>query len=960
MPTPTLITPATMSLWNSFHKDYNERVPLSARNNEEDEEEPPLPPYEDNPDTPSRSTSYLDNPPQDHGASNGAAAHRRVNGRSNGAPASAHKAITVNGGYDNVEGDEDDPGFGEGDFYRNGSGDNHNSNSGDGRMMYSSTPSKNKRSKPTRYRAGLICAYVRYWLTCCGTCIGGRVKRLFMCLFYMLLFVTILVCASAIGYIIARDGSPFVPDDDAVDSGIDSISGGGANVAPTVDNHGGKAFDEQINAAKLPPPPSDLHDICSDWITESGRKKCETECSVADCCSMPATNKNNCWEEQAEECATYRAACMALELHKDDGNGGGSSSSGVIGPKTILYAPHSNLYAACSATSLATPEGFDQCAELCRPSRCCYPDNFDCNLADDRYCEDYEDLCASVAESWRGSGHAVVPSSTASSTSTSPGGKTTSTDQAPAIANGVMTKCNAANLNPPDECVHACWPGACCYVSTSYPPIVQLFDQYYGAGESKKIESCASSVGYCQQYGSCEHLNHMKDVAGWNSDEVNYVVDVSTPCKNEHIAQFGALECSNVCQPAHCCFSGEYECDDVQLGHLSCEDYKACEVLYPGKKTSTKELLKLAERIDDVCSSSSLNTIGGLAECKDVCNDHLCCFYQDGCTNDPDKNCIAYAGCESYYNLPTGGGQTGTNSNNNSKNNEVSTGSEVGIDKFFTELEDMCSEESLKTINGIYKCHNKCQSHLCCFASNEQAKQDCSNERPKACSAYEPCKNLVQPINGDQSIVTLEPDDIEKIVFDACHFGADPLKITEQMVQSCHNVCASRLCCFSDYLLQSSCRASVGNDECELYSLCEQLVTSDGMEVDDVIDLREEEHDVAHLCTFKVNEDNDLYEACRSVCVEKRSCCFEVPDYSCYDMEKDWCDEFKACEAVGLTFNSSGGSDTTSISYDDNAAVDIEKTVYDAVSIRSRSWLSITFTCDIAIDTKLTRFSFSS
>jgi len=437
----------------------------------------------------------------------------------------------------------------------------------------------------------------------------------------------------------------------------------------------------------------------------------------------------------------------------------------------------------------------------------------------------------------------------------------------------------------------------------------------------------------------------MKDVAGWNSDEVKYMVDVSTPCKAEHIAQFGALQCSNVCQPAHCCFSGEYACDAVQLGHLNCEDYKACQVLYPNKNNmSTKELLKLAERIDEVCSASSLKTIGGRAECQDLCSDHLCCFYQAGCTNDPDKNCLAYAGCESYYNLPTDGGQVNTNNNinnNNNNNNNAggSTGSDLVVEEFVTELEEACSEESLKTINGIYKCHNKCQPHLCCFITDEnQIGQDCSNERPAACSVYEPCNRLVNPIHGNQSVKTLEPADIEKIVFDNCYFGADPLKITEEMVTKCHGVCAQRLCCFSDYLLQSSCRATVGDEECGLYSLCEQLVADDGMVIDDALELQEKEFDVAHLCTSKVNEDKNLYDACAGLCKEKRSCCFDVSGYACYEQEKDWCDEYKACERVNLNFppcatsNSNGGTSGGSISSPSTplAPQEIEKAVYDA------------------------------
>ncbi|KAK1734714.1 hypothetical protein QTG54_014587 [Skeletonema marinoi] len=818
-----------MSLWSSLQKDYSEHAPLSTQDDDDDEEEPPLPPYSDNPDTPIRSP-YSDTP-QDIG--NGAAAVRRSNGRSSNGdgatPASAHKAMAVNGDDDD---EDEDPGFGEGDFYRSPNNGSH---------RYSSTPSKQRRNnKPTRYRTGLVCAYLKHWMTCCGAFGGGRTKRFVMCLFYLVLFGTIMFCASSIGYIIARDGSKSVVADGGGQNNSDSgnnNAGSGYGV-PSIDNGGGKTFDKQTNAANF----HHLHSTC--------------------------TKFNSCWEEQAEECATYRAACMALELHSDDESSGGSA--------------------------LETPGG--------------------------------SIIVQIVAESWRGSGHAVAPSS--STTSSSSGGTTTS-NQNPAIANEVMKKCNAANLNPPSECIEACRQGACCYVSSSYLPIEQIFESYYGAGAKNPMQTavtCASSVGFCQQYGSCEHLNHMKDVAGWNSDEFNYVVDVSTPCKAEHIAQFGALQCSNVCQPAHCCFSGEYACDDVQLGHLNCEDYKACQVLYPNKKASTKELLELAERIDKVCSASSLNTIGGRAECQDVCSDHLCCFYQDGCANDPDKNCLAYAGSD--------GGQVNTNNsnnNNNAGNAGSSTSPDVAVEEFAAALDEACSEDNLETIGGIYKCHNKCQSHLCCFVSDDdQFKQDCSNQRPAACNVYEPCKRLVNPIHGNEPVKTLDSADIEKIVFDACYFGADPLKITGEM----------RLCCFSDYLLQSSCRATVGDDECELYSLCEQLVTDDGVEVNNAVELKENEFDVGHICTSKVNEDTDLYDACKGLCIENRACCFDKPSYSCYEMEKEWCDEYKACEKTNLKFsgglagggsisNSNGGTSGESNTSSTTPA-EIEKAVFDA------------------------------
>ena len=137
-------------------------------------------------------------------------------------------------------------------------------------------------------------------------------------------------------------------------------------------------------------------------------------------------------------------------------------------------------------------------------------------------------------------------------------------------------------------------------------------------------------MGFCQQFGACEHLNHLKDTSGWDSDTVTYELDIANVCKAEYIAQFAALECSNVCQPAHCCFSGEYKCDDVQLGHLNCQNYNECGVLYPGYK-STEELFEMAKHIDEVCADDSFGMMSpGLAECKNLCRDRMCCFEDGG------------------------------------------------------------------------------------------------------------------------------------------------------------------------------------------------------------------------------------------------------------------------------------------------------------------------------------------
>ena len=67
------------------------------------------------------------------------------------------------------------------------------------------------------------------------------------------------------------------------------------------------------------------------------------------------------------------------------------------------------------------------------------------------------------------------------------------------------------------------------------------------------------------------------------------------------------------------------------------------------------------------------------------------------------------------------------------------------VDSFITSLGNACSESYLKTVDGLQKCHSKCQAHLCCFTTNSEVTgQDCS-VHPAACSAYAPCERLVTP-----------------------------------------------------------------------------------------------------------------------------------------------------------------------------------------------------------------------
>eukprot|EP00804_Cyclotella_cryptica_P022736 CCRYP_004976-RF/>CCRYP_004976-RF protein AED:0.07 eAED:0.07 QI:3538/0.88/0.8/1/0.55/0.5/10/3647/1039 len=750
-----------------------------------------------------------------------------------------------------------------------------------------------KPSKRPHYRSSLIGAYLRH---CFGNMMILRACRL---LFFLFLLLIVVFCATSIGYIIAQDGNPFSSDRVNADGNSKNA------IIP-----------------KLIPPPPYLHNICSDWVTMSGRKNCKSYCDNALCCSLPDSDKNSCWKENADDCATYRSGCMALELHSSVGRGGdgdavgnvdstnnvddhvSGTGIGALSSVIDLPPPPIDLVDICSSSSLATPEGFNACSDACRPSRCCSPNLYDCQLEKEsskRYCTEYEDLCRNVAETWRGSGHGVGGANDVNS-----------------VSNQVMMKCNADNLNPPDSCIEACTPGACCYVSSSYPPIEQLFDQYYGKNQNpmKAVTSCTSNIGFCQQYGSCEHLNHLQDTSGWQSDDYTYELSIDSVCMVEYIAKNGALECSNVCQPAHCCFSTEYSCGDTQLSDLNCEKYAKCKALYP-KQKSVGDLLHLAEQIDDICSNA-LDSLVARSECQDQCKGHLCCFDDGayGCADDASQNCLAYAGCEILVDTPQSVLQTsdqgGTNVNNGVTKTEdldpdtISTtplsllpAESVNVDisaPSFSELNEICNEKYMIS-NGIQTCQSLCKPYECCFAKDV----DCTYVSPSTCNGVTPCSNFFTPQKEE---VVIE----KECSREAIHINPDPcLTVCEPYSSSCLPTKQLIFSIYSNAIIHSSsgcftdeqCPEHISGD-CDLYSPCEILLDSS---TNDQSDRTPTTLDLKEFCSI-ANLGNN-WNSCISHC-EPYECCFAQSD-SC-SVSQQMCAENDFCKGF---FGS--GSDSGSI-----------------------------------------------
>jgi hypothetical protein len=63
-----------------------------------------------------------------------------------------------------------------------------------------------------------------------------------------------------------------------------------------------------------------------------------------------------------------------------------------------------------------------------------------------------------------------------------------------------------------------------------------------------------------------------------------------------------------------------------------------------GGDLTAQELLQMKDDIQQRCSD--YQTSIGRLHCEKVCNDHLCCFAEDGCQDDPAKLCQVYNTCK--------------------------------------------------------------------------------------------------------------------------------------------------------------------------------------------------------------------------------------------------------------------------------------------------------------------------
>ena len=130
-------------------------------------------------------------------------------------------------------------------------------------------------------------------------------------------------------------------------------------------------------------------------------------------------------------------------------------------------------------------------------------------------------------------------------------------------------------------------------------------------------------------------------------------------------------------------------------------------------------------------------------------------------------------------------------------------------------VEDVCSAESVATVQGFAQCENVCDRARCCDESIEY----CKVTNPSACDQYSICESFfaykedgtLGPFKAQDDAALLQ---LGEQISSACRDLDDP-----QGLAACQNLCRDRFCCFEE-MKDRNCS---GEYQCVVFAACKVL-----------------------------------------------------------------------------------------------------------------------------------------
>ena len=361
-------------------------------------------------------------------------------------------------------------------------------------------------------------------------------------------------------------------------------------------------------------------------------------------------------------CAAAGGGAVAIVLlvpRFAGGNGGGGRvflpwSAGSLAP----VPP--NLSSICSPVATSTQKGHDMCMKACAPAECCFlPSShvLSCLTGNEDQCASYENICDVLDVSIPPAPHNLVHFC-------SPG--------------------SLATKRGKSRCSDLCGAALCCL---------------------EPIESCrALNPENCQGYKACYAFYGEED-----EDQYDASLFLPPPnprlediCSDKAVASVdGFRMCSDACRGALCCSEPVDSCR--VLNPKVCGEYSPCSELYGMDVDTWESSIEVPHpppNLGHLCSKENIQTIEGFAKCEGACENSRCCRLGPELCRvlNPDV-CPNYGVCDILF----------------KKDRDKFQGN-VEVPAISTDIDmiEVCSAESVGTVEGFTQCESICDRGRCC------------------------------------------------------------------------------------------------------------------------------------------------------------------------------------------------------------------------------------------------------
>jgi len=720
-------------------------------------------------------------------------------------------------------------------------------------------------------------------------------------------------------------------------------------------NNNNETLSSSIHYYQVPLPPSDLDVTCSisNVETPEGYTACQLSCDPASCC---LSNLQNCRWNNQPICDMYNS-CMLLSAYTgtesniilplqpnnmmSSTNTTTNTITNATTSNSILPDAPSNIESLCSPSNRETRNGSIQCDEICRYAACCKsscstsPQCINYQICFTTHILDYIPIHASNNQNH--------------SSTTDGNNNTVVKEEEEEEELDISVLCDDIS-NP--KCIQKCQDRQCCFTSynncyTEYNtwcddyaickdlPLWEAVEQQFHTttyNDTTNIHPTSEFQQKCSMYLSAFDLDDCQKLCQERS--CCFTVDgcgthTDTLCHE-------SFECINLpnfeefynkahgTQPIIYSSSSTPATTITIIGTeeqstISTTTISTAGITVTGTTTNTTS--SSTEQVDtsvkaavyNVCSSSAI-AINGTQDCEDVCKERSCCFIiadiskPSSCSDNPALKgwCEEYSACQILLRPQTATGTSGNNNNTSTyssltiedtqQNTTTTTTNAESAAALSSAVQDVAAATTADTLNsacasdyvqlhGKHACQELCADRACCFT---EGPLSCTEELHDWCLQFSACNILVNDHEQPKTTTTTtNTTNSNAAVTKAC----SPASLQDSKAE-CQELCDDRACCFAAGSF--NCSEEL-RDWCHEYSACNAL-----------IELEEEQQasnatginifQVDEICDSSKMQDSTYASQCTNLC-STRSCCFEYKgsDYNCYELNLQWCDEFKSC-----------------------------------------------------------------